>query len=93
MANVHELVAAPFLGKLSCCIRGRPAGCADKLAAAPVRAVCPPWLAHTARQAFSVDIAGRALADVVLVRQPSPLGYSRASYEVNMGCNWDFIWI
>ena len=23
------------------------------------------------------------------MRHPSPLGYSRASYEVNLGCNWD----
>jgi MoaA/NifB/PqqE/SkfB family radical SAM enzyme len=42
-----------------------------------------------ARQRWGLDLAGRALADAVLVRQPSPYGYGRASYELNLGCNYD----
>ncbi|WP_283135523.1 radical SAM protein [Rhizohabitans arisaemae] len=29
------------------------------------------------------------MAETVLVRQPSPHGYCRASYELNLGCNFD----
>ena len=36
-----------------------------------------------------MDIARRRLAEVVMVRRLSALGYSRASYELNLGCNWD----
>lgn len=50
---------------------------------------CPPWLAQVCQQAYGLDITGRLLSDTVLIRQPSPLGYSRASYELNLGCNWD----
>ena len=35
------------------------------------------------------DLTGRCAAEAVLVRGLSPLGYSRASYELNLGCNWD----
>jgi uncharacterized Fe-S cluster-containing radical SAM superfamily protein len=89
---MHELVVSPFLGghlvlhpgqrnavKIS---RGRYA----ELQSA---GLCPGWLADAARHSWGIDVRGRALRDFAIVRQPSPLGYGRASYELNMGCNYD----
>jgi hypothetical protein len=93
---VHELIAAPFLGEHFVLRPGAgsgvrlPRAAYDELAAAPADAVCPPWLADAADWAFGLDLAGRLLADAVLVRYPSPLGYSRASYEVNLGVTGTF---
>ncbi|WP_424183869.1 radical SAM protein [Actinokineospora sp. G85] len=50
---------------------------------------CPGWLADAARQRWGLDIVGRPLADAVIVRKRSPYGYGRASYELNLGCNYD----
>jgi len=49
----------------------------------------PEWLADAARGVWGVDVAGRRVADTVLVRADSSYGYSRASYELNLGCNYD----
>jgi len=43
----------------------------------------------TADRAWGIDIGGRPLRDCVIVRPPSQLWYGRASYELNMGCNYD----
>lgn len=50
---------------------------------------CPQWLVDAARQRWDIDIMHRSLARAVKVREPSELGYGRASYEVNLGCNYD----
>ncbi|WP_237703142.1 radical SAM protein [Candidatus Protofrankia datiscae] len=36
-----------------------------------------------------MDIAEHSLGRKVLVRKQSPYGYGRASYELNLGCNYD----
>ncbi|SDH25397.1 Radical SAM superfamily protein [Lentzea fradiae] len=51
--------------------------------------LCPQWLVDAARQRWDVDIAGEPLAQAVKVREPSLHGFGRASYEVNLGCNYD----
>lgn len=50
---------------------------------------CPDWLVAAARRAWDVDLTGRSLNDAVLVRTRSEHGYGRASYELNLGCNYD----
>jgi hypothetical protein len=50
---------------------------------------CPWWTAEAARRAFGLNLAGRRLAETVLVRGLSPLGYCRASYELNLGASSD----
>ncbi|MEV6711973.1 radical SAM protein [Lentzea sp. NPDC051208] len=51
-------------------------------------AECPQWLVDAARDRWDLDITGRPLVQTIKVREPSPLGYGRASYEVNLGCNY-----
>jgi len=58
-------------------------------AAADADASVPDWLAEAVRQRWGMEAARRGLADTVLVRTPSPYGYGRASYELNLGCNYD----
>jgi len=92
---MHTLIASPFLDDY---LVLRPddqravkigAGRYRDLLDAATDAPCPPWLVDAARQRWGLDLAGRALADAVLMRQPSPYGYGRASYELNLGCNYD----
>ena len=53
--------------------------------AAPV----PEWLAAAARAAWGLEVTGRAARDTLMVRPETGYGYARASYEVNLGCNYE----
>jgi hypothetical protein len=93
--TMHELVVSPFLGDYFVLRPGRrnavkisPGRYAELQSAGPDEP-CPGWLADAARHAWGIDISGRVLRDLAIVREPSPLGYGRASYELNMGCNYD----
>ncbi|MFI1830156.1 radical SAM protein [Streptomyces sp. NPDC020412] len=48
----------------------------------------PGWLADAAERAWGLQIAGRNCAEVVLVRPLTVLNYSRATWEINKGCNF-----
>jgi uncharacterized Fe-S cluster-containing radical SAM superfamily protein len=51
---------------------------------------CPRWLVDAVRRRWpDLDLTGRRVGDAVLVRRTSPFGYGRASYELNLGCNYD----
>jgi len=56
---------------------------------APPDATLPSWLAEAARAGWGIDLAGRPTAGTILVRPETGYGYARASYEVNLGCNYD----
>jgi len=93
---VYELIASPFLGDHLLVRPGSASGLKvpvgkylelERLAAAG--RPCPDWLLTSARRAWDVDLAERELNDAVLVRPRSPHGYGRASYELNLGCNYD----
>jgi hypothetical protein len=92
---MHELIVSPFLGRHFVLRPGHsrglliPAARFGQLREA-VRAgeSCPAWLVDAARSAFHLRLAGRPLAGTVLVRDPSPVGFARASYELNLGCNF-----
>ena len=91
---MHELIVSPFLDshlvlrpgqrnaiKIS---RGKYA----QLQSAGLAGSCPDWLAGAVWRSWGMDVSGRPLGDFALLRAPSPLGYGRASYELNMGCNY-----
>ena len=61
----------------------------DATPAAPVS----DWLAAAARAAWGLDLAGQVTGNTIMVRPETEYGYARASYEVNLGCNYDFFWI
>lgn len=57
----------------------------DAASAAPV----PDWLTAAARAAWGLDVTGQATTDTLMVRPETGYGYARASYEVNLGCNYE----
>jgi Radical SAM superfamily len=93
---MHDLLAAPFLGQHLLLRPGSTAGVQlprshfDQLAqAAAAGASYPPWLAELARQRWGVELpAVAAMQGRVLVREQSAYGYGRASWEINLGCNY-----
>jgi organic radical activating enzyme len=46
-------------------------------------------LVSVARRAWDLDISRAPLSGSILVRSESSFGYGRASYELNLGCNYD----
>jgi MoaA/NifB/PqqE/SkfB family radical SAM enzyme len=93
---MYQLIAAPFLGSYLVLRPGCPRGLKLPEAAftslrdlAASNALCPPWLAEAVGEAFGLDICGQPLTGTVLVRDESPHAYGRASYELNLGCNYD----
>ncbi|MFJ3673987.1 radical SAM protein [Streptomyces sp. NPDC090106] len=92
---MHQLIVSPFLdGYLAVrpgsttCVR-LPAENYDEvrhraLSEDPV----PEWLAAAAARAWDIDLDGQATASALLVRQPTPLAFARASWEINLFCNF-----
>ena len=65
------------------------AGRYAELRDAPPDAPVPGWLAGPVRTGWGTDLTGRLIRDTILVRLETAYGYARASYEVNLGCNYD----
>lgn len=93
---MHELIASPFMGEYLVVRPGSPNGLriphSKYLQLAQIGAAngdCPAWLVDAAHISWNLDISGRAVNHAVLVRTQSPHGYGRASYELNLGCNYD----
>ena len=92
----HDLLAAPFLGQYLLLRPGStdgvqlPRGHFGQLAqAAAAGGSYPPWLAGLARQTWQLNLPDTAPMDGrVLVREESRIGYGRASWEINLGCNY-----
>jgi len=91
----HQLIASPYPEGHVVVRPGRDGairiGAARyaELRDAPTGAAVPAWLADSALSGWGLDIAGCPTGGVVLVRPESAYGYARASYELNLGCNYD----
>ena len=91
----HQLIASPYPEGHMIVSPGREGGIkigANKYAelrdatfAGPV----PDWLADAARAQWGLGITGLAAGDTVMVRPETPYGYARASYEINLWCNYE----
>ncbi len=94
-AGSHRLIIAPFLNRILVLAPGsrRSATISEygyrSLASLPSGAQAPDWFAELASRHFSVDLADAPLTSAVLIRRPADLGFVRASYELNLGCNYD----
>jgi len=91
----HQLIASPYpeghvVVRPGCegAVRIGAARYAE-LRDAPADALVPSWLAGPARTGWGADLTGLLVRDTVLVRPETGYGYARASYEVNLGCNYD----
>lgn len=90
----HQLIASPYPEGRIIVSPGREGGIkigANKYAelrdAAPAVPV-PEWLADAASAQWGLDTTGLPVKDTIMVRPETPYGYARASYEVNLWCNY-----
>ncbi|WP_432839842.1 radical SAM protein [Dactylosporangium sp. CA-092794] len=94
---MHQLIAAPFLDEGHLVLRPGseqglriPAGHYEELRDLSARnAAVPDWLSSAAEAGWSLSLAGLPLNEAVNVRRPGLLGYGRATWELNLGCNYD----
>ena len=91
----HELIASPYPEGHVIVRRGAEgairigaARYTELQSAAPHDPV-PHWLIQAAHTAWGVDLDDTAAGAAVLVRPETRYGYARASYELNLGCNYD----
>jgi uncharacterized Fe-S cluster-containing radical SAM superfamily protein len=83
---MHDLVASPFLGKYLVLRPGYANGIrisAEKYRQLGRPGDVPGWLADISRRAWGIE------PGTLLVRPESVLGYGKATYELNLGCNYD----
>jgi len=91
----HQLIASPYPEGHVVVRPGRDGAVrigADRYAElrdAPADALVPVWLADPVRAGWGTDLASRLIGETVLVRPETAYGYARASYELNLGCNYD----
>ncbi|MEV5567618.1 radical SAM protein [Streptomyces sp. NPDC052196] len=91
----HELIVSPFLDHYLVLRPGDPSGLriksthyADLRHRAASDERLPSWLHAATRQRWGLDLGNHPASKALLIRDPSPFGHGRASYEVNNGCNW-----
>ncbi|MFE4665459.1 radical SAM protein [Streptomyces sp. NPDC056716] len=91
---MHQLIVAPFLSDYYVLRPGSHAGIKIKqhqygqLRDAAVKGTVPDWLRNAARHRWALDLDEHLTDGALLIRDPSPYGHGRASYELNDGCNW-----
>ncbi|MFC9973864.1 radical SAM protein [Spirillospora sp. NPDC127200] len=93
---MHDLIVSPFLNEYYVLRPGQGGGLkiphrryAELRCSAAVGEPVPVWLVETARRAWGLDLRGRRSGKALLVRPISAFGFGRASYELNLGCNYD----
>ncbi|MER5466614.1 radical SAM protein [Streptomyces sp. NPDC002668] len=93
---MHPLIAAPFLSDRLVLLPGSGQGLkisplhfAELHHRAANDGLVPDWLSSAVSRHWAADISGCTLRDVMLVRDVSPYGYVRASWEIDKGCDYD----
>lgn len=93
---MHDLIVSPFLGDYLVTRPDSERGVKvprsryEELdSAASQDLPVPVWLADAAQRCWGLDLADQKTHDAVLVRKESAYGFGRASYELNLGCNYD----
>jgi MoaA/NifB/PqqE/SkfB family radical SAM enzyme len=91
----HSLIASPFLDGHLLLRQGSrtgariPADCYEEVRQAAAGAQpLPQWAAETAASVWGLDLEGRSTQDTVLVREKRRFEFCRASWEINLGCNF-----
>ena len=91
---MRQPIVSPFLGTHLVLRPGQPnairisPGKYEQLQSIGPDELCPSWLGDAVMKSWGIDIGHRPLRDFAIVRAPSLLGYGRASYELNLGCNY-----
>lgn len=92
---MHEFIASPFLEQHMLIRPGDTSGLLlPEASYEELRRVAgadepgPPWLLDAVRDRWGLYLGDRAIGEYLLVREPSTYGYVRASWEINLGCNY-----
>ncbi|MFE2111242.1 radical SAM protein [Kitasatospora sp. NPDC059463] len=88
---MHELIAAPFLGKFVLLKPGRLEGITlpeRRFRELEREGAVPAWLVDAADRRWGISLPDRPISELVLVRRPSDFGHGRASWELNKGCDF-----
>ncbi|MFD7236475.1 radical SAM protein [Streptomyces syringium] len=93
---MHEVIASPQEDRFVVVRPGArggmqiPSAMHRELAdAADARLPVPSWLADAANTAWGINLAGHRCDRAVLVRPITRVRYSRATWEINQGCNYN----
>ncbi|MEV0776330.1 radical SAM protein [Streptomyces sp. NPDC050428] len=93
---MHELIVSPFLGNHLVVRPGSPKGLKvpkhrylELQQAAEADGAIPGWLHKPVLRQWGLDLRGQNARPALLVRDTVSHEYGRASYEVNMACNWE----
>ncbi|WP_416962962.1 radical SAM protein [Streptomyces sp. Agncl-13] len=92
---MYDLITSPFLDDYLILRPGNTAGLKIpahrylELRDVASNDTMPSWLSNRVQRTWELDISHRKPAEALLIREPSPYGHGRASYEVNNGCNWN----
>ncbi|MCM1950385.1 radical SAM protein [Streptomyces sp. G2] len=91
-----QLVASPFLAQYLLLRPGQASGVRipearyEELATVAREGLpLPSWVSDAAGQAWGITLPGTPADDILLVRERSAYGYGRASWEINLGCDYD----
>ncbi|MFF4361022.1 radical SAM protein [Streptomyces sp. NPDC001604] len=95
---MHQLVATPF-GERRLILRPGstkamqlPRAKFDELRTmASHHSTVPQWLVDAVRTQWRVDLIGRSVDEVLLFREAGPFAFSRATWEINLGCDYDCV--
>lgn len=92
---MHAVIASPQEQKYVIVRPGARAGMQipgthyqELAAAVDARLDVPPWLVDAAHTAWGLDLAHERSDETVIVRPVTDLGYSRATWEICLGCNF-----
>lgn len=92
---MYDLIISPFLdGYLAVrpgsarCVRLPAPHYEEALARARAVEPVPAWLSEVAAEAWNLDLEEKLADAVLLVRERSELGFARASWEINLYCNF-----
>ncbi|MEW2634675.1 radical SAM protein [Streptomyces sp. NPDC048389] len=93
---MHRLIVSPFLGDYLVLCPGDSKGLKvpghryiELHQAAADGARVPAWLCGPVHRQWGLDLQDQNAGTALLVRDEPPYEYGRASYEVNMACNWE----
>ncbi|MEV6830720.1 radical SAM protein [Amycolatopsis sp. NPDC051102] len=92
---MHRVIATPFQGKFLLLCPGKPQdlsipkGKFDELNSPESEETCPEWFSGVVQRTWGLDVRDQKFSDVSLIRSPSSFNYGQASYELNLGCNYD----
>lgn len=92
---MHELIVSPYPGGYIVVKAGNEGGLRVsraryyELVQAPSDSHIPDWLVDAVLAGWGADLRNHLVGDAICIRPETRYGYARATYELNLGCNYD----